>query len=104
MASYMGHELPMPKKTTAAAAAKPAETHSAQPQELAAEIPNVADNVEHQDQVRSPAGEINKKASTDNENDVSSDKIDTVDLKMNINEAAAAAPESEKASSLNDLD
>lgn len=58
---------PKPKKT---AAAKPTETPTAEKQELAVEILNVADNAEHQDQARSPAGAL-----TDSKKDVLSNKM-----------------------------
>lgn len=80
---------PKPKKTAAAAKSKQ--------QDVAVEIPNVADNVEHQDQVRSPAGSL-KKASADNKNDVSLDKMDTA----NSNKDKPATLD--KKASLSDLD
>ncbi|CAO3651604.1 unnamed protein product [Mucor fragilis] len=89
---------PKPKKTAAAKLkSKPTEAPNAEQQDVAVEIPNVADNVEHQDQVRSPVGSL-KKASADNKNDVSLDKMDTA----NINKDKPATLE--KKASLSDLD
>lgn len=62
---------PKPQKTTAAKP-KPIETPTVEQQQVAVEIPNVIDNVENQEQVRSPA-DINKKPSTDSRTDVSFD-------------------------------
>ncbi|EPB91381.1 hypothetical protein HMPREF1544_01702 [Mucor circinelloides 1006PhL] len=62
---------PKPQKTTAAKP-KAIETPTVEQQQVAVEIPNVIDNAENQEQVRSPA-DINKKPSTDSRKDVSFD-------------------------------
>lgn len=73
-------DLPKPKKTAAAKLkSKPTEAPNAEQQDVAVEILNVADNVEHQNQGRSLAGDL-KKASVDSKNDVSSDKMDTANI------------------------
>lgn len=82
---------PKPQKTTAAKL-KPVETPTVEQQQVAVEIPNVIDNAENQDQVRSPA-DINKKPSTDSRKDASFD-----------NSQRNKPETSEKKASLIDLD